>query len=69
MTDVYAVVDAGRCAATGMCRQLAPGAFVARTDALSEYRPGDWPRHDLIEAAENCPTAAIRVYVDGAEVT
>ncbi|MFN2502810.1 MAG: ferredoxin [Acidimicrobiales bacterium] len=66
---VEARVDRSRCIATKSCVYAAPGTF-----QLDEQRiaividPAAEPLDVLIDAAENCPTAAISVFKDGEQV-
>jgi ferredoxin len=57
----HAVVDRDRCFGTGLCTQIAPGAFAADAAGLSQYRDGDWDAADLQDAADSCPMSAISV--------
>ncbi len=55
-------VDPERCVGNAMCLALAPGVFAHNESRQSEVRdPEGGSRDDILEAAENCPTGAIRV--------
>lgn len=59
-------VNRARCIATKSCINTAPGVF--RLDEVrisSVIDPRGEPLELLIEAAENCPTASISVFVNG----
>lgn len=58
--DIY--VDHDRCVGNGMCLTLAPGVFAHNARRQSEVvDPEGDAVADIIVAAENCPTAAIRL--------
>ena len=55
-------VDHERCVGNGMCLTFAPGVFAHNERRQSEVvDPEGDSVTDVIEAAENCPTAAISV--------
>ena len=55
-------VDHDRCVGMGMCLTLAVGVFRHNEQRQSEVvDPGADSVEAILEAAENCPTAAIRV--------
>ena len=57
-------VDLDVCAATGGCAQMCPDVFEIRSDGLVHVlvsEPGEELRDAILEAADLCPTGAIRV--------
>ena len=59
---VKAVVDHDICAGAAQCVQRAPTAFQLNRTGLSEFSPtGTFTDHDLYEAADLCPMAAITI--------
>lgn len=57
-------VDLDVCAATGGCTQVCPDVFELRSDGMVHVliaSPGEELREAVNEAAELCPTGAIRV--------
>jgi ferredoxin len=57
-------VDLDVCAATGGCAQVCPDVFEIRFDGLVHVlvsEPGEELRDAILEAADLCPTGAIRV--------
>jgi ferredoxin len=57
-------VDLNVCAATGGCAQVCPDVFEIRSDGLVHVlvsEPGEELRDAILEAADLCPTGAIRV--------
>lgn len=57
-------VDLDVCAATGGCAQVCPDVFEIRPDGLVHVlvsEPGEELRDAILEAADLCPTGAIRV--------
>lgn len=57
------VVDYDRCINSGSCTRSAPEVFELRDDVLYvlQERPGEELRAAVEEAADFCPTAAIRI--------
>lgn len=59
---VSAVVDHDLCVGAAQCIRVAPGAFALDADGMSVFAPhGPWSRHELEDAADACPMAAIAV--------
>jgi ferredoxin len=57
-----AAVSHDLCVGVGMCMQSAPGAFDFDEEGLSVFRrDGDWTDEQVEEAADGCPTGAIRL--------
>ena len=57
-------VDLDVCAATGGCAQVCPDVFEIRSDGLVHVlvsEPEEELRDAILEAADLCPTGAIRV--------
>jgi ferredoxin len=57
-------VDLDVCAATGGCAQVCPDVFEIGSDGLVHVllaSPGEELRESVAEAADLCPTGAIRV--------
>ena len=57
-------VDLDVCAATGGCAQVCPDVFELRSDGMVHVlivSPGEELREAVTEAADLCPTGAIRV--------
>jgi ferredoxin len=62
LRPLRAVVDHDLCAGAAQCVQRTPNAFQLNRDGLSEfYLGGPFTRHDLQEAADRCPMAAITI--------
>lgn len=61
-----AEVDEDRCVGTGDCARVAPHAFAVRPEGRARVLPtvGDADMDDLLDAAQNCPMQAIRVFDD-----
>ena len=57
------VVDYGRCINSGSCTRSAPTVFEIRHDRLTvlQEEPPEELRAEVEEAADYCPTAAIRI--------
>lgn len=69
--NVHVEVDEDLCVGTGDCVRIAPQAFaLERGDRVARVLPtvGDADVEDLIDAAMNCPTQAIRVTQDGKDL-
>ena len=63
-----ATVSHDLCVGIGMCMQHAPGAFDFDDEGLSVFRPdGEWTDEEVEEAADGCPTTAIRLSRGGAD--
>ena len=63
-----AIVSHDLCVGVGMCMQHAPGAFDFDDEGLSVFRPdGEWADEEVEEAADGCPTSAIRLSRGGAD--
>ena len=59
---IHVEVDHDRCVGNGMCLTFAPGVFAHNARRQSEVVDAlGGSRDEVIEAAENCPTAAIMV--------
>jgi len=57
-----AAVSRDLCVGVGMCMQYAPDAFDYDDDGLSVFRrDGEWTDEQVEEAADGCPTGAIRL--------
>jgi ferredoxin len=63
MPKTYSVaVSHDLCVGVGMCLQYAPGAFDFDDGGLSVFRrDGEWTDEQVEEAADGCPTGAIRL--------
>ena len=62
-TSAVASVDSDVCVGHGGCRRIAPSAFVRTNVGQSEFVDARHERDALIiEAAANCPVAAITVH-------
>ena len=61
-------VDRGLCIGSGDCVEAAPGVFeLDEEDKARVIDPDGDPADDVVEAARNCPVAAIFVFAeDGA---
>jgi ferredoxin len=58
-------VDRGLCIGSGDCVEAAPGVFeLDEEDKARVIDPDGAPVDDVVEAARNCPVAAIFVYGD-----
>jgi ferredoxin len=63
-----AAVSHDLCVGVGMCMQHAPGAFDFDDEGLSVFQPdGEWTDDQVEEAADGCPTSAIRLSRGGAD--
>jgi ferredoxin len=57
-----ATVSHDLCVGIAMCMQHAPGAFDFDDEGLSVFQPnGEWTDEEVEEAADGCPTSAIRL--------
>ena len=63
-------VDSDECVSAGKCVATAPGYFVFDDDEIATVAPdGDAPdAATVLRIARNCPSGAIRLRLDGAEV-
>ena len=59
-------VDHDLCVGNGTCLTIAPGVFRHNADRQSEvHDPAGAPEAAILDAARNCPVAAIGVVVEG----
>jgi ferredoxin len=64
MNEVEVEVDSRRCAGSGWCVTVAPGAFeIGPSGKARPLADVSASREQLAEAEESCPVAAIRVSV------
>ncbi|MFM7126783.1 MAG: ferredoxin [Actinomycetota bacterium] len=64
------VVDQSECVSAGKCVASAPGFFVFDADQIATVEAAG-PRPDdatLLRIARSCPSGAIRLLLDGAEI-
>jgi ferredoxin len=61
-------VDADVCIASGMCAGLAPDLFTLGEEHSSPVEPNVEPNELALDAADSCPTLAIRVTDQGVEI-
>lgn len=60
--NIKIFVDHGACLSSTMCTQIASGVFELNDEMLSEaVNPDGDPIEVILEAAESCPTGAIKV--------
>ena len=57
-----AIVDKSMCIGCGACQSIAPNVFEIEDDGLANSvgEVTDDNKEDVIDAAENCPTGAIK---------
>ena len=58
-------VSAARCIASKVCMHAAEGVFEIVNGVATVVDPGAAPLGDILAAAEECPTGAIKVREDG----
>jgi uncharacterized Fe-S cluster protein YjdI len=61
-------VSAARCIASKACVHAAEGVFEIVGGTARVIDPGAAPLEDIVAAAEDCPTGAIKVRKDGREL-
>lgn len=69
--NVHVEVDEDLCVGTGDCVRIAPTAFALdRGDRVARVLPtaSETDMEDLLDAAMNCPTQAIRVTQEGKDL-
>ena len=61
-------VSAARCIASKACLNAAEGVFEIAGGVARVVDPGAAPLEDVLDAAELCPTGAIKVRKDGQQL-
>lgn len=69
-TPLKVELDQTDCCGSGMCANLAPGAFEIEPSGVAKVLPsaGAGDRSQLIRAAKSCPTACITLTENGEEL-
>ena len=62
MSTYTIVIDRSLCSGFGTCAELAPEIFEVAGDGIAEARVGTSDDPAVLEAAAQCPMAAIAVY-------
>ena len=56
------VIDGSLCSGFGTCAELAPDQFEVGPDGIATARVGESDDPNVLEAAAQCPMAAIAIY-------